>query len=783
MAPLCGWLAGTAWHLQGSELASAATLAGWGLGAMLAVVLAGRCREGHGWSRGGLLWVAGFGLAIAVCGVRAHWQLEQRLPERLEGVELLLEADVAAMPQRTDTGWRLQLDHPQAWTRDPGGQRLAVDVPARLMLSWYLGPSAPESVAAQPIAGDRWRWSVRLHRPRGLSNPGGFDYELWLWERGIGAVGSVRASGPPPERLSAGWGHPIERLRQASRDAIDQALRGVSAAGVIAALVLGDQAAIDRPDWDLFRVTGVAHLMAISGLHITMFSWLATAWIGWLWRRSARLCLAWPAPQAALLAGLVLASGYALFSGWAIPAQRTICMLAVVTLLRCSGLRWPWWQTWVLTAAVVVAVDPWAMLQAGFWLSFVAVGVLFASTGPSTGEGWRGVAWRLLREQMVITLALAPLTLLLFQQVSVVGLLANLIAIPWVTCVITPLAMMGLAWAPLWQFAAVSVEVLMAVLRPLGAWPGAVFEAAAAPWPLPALALLGGVLLVLRLPWRWRAWAVPLCLPALLWQSPRPAPGAFELVAADIGQGNAVLVRTATHALLYDAGPRYSPDSDAGARVLVPMLRHAGERLDRVVISHRDSDHAGGAAAVLTASPGARLLASLEPEHPLWAMAPGEPCEAGQRWVWDDVRFEVLHPPAVGVGAGALKPNTVSCVLKVSAGGRAALLTGDIERAQESALVASGAVLDADVLLVPHHGSRSSSSEAFIDAVRPRQAWIQAGHRNRYGHPAPDVVERYRSRGIAIMATTACGQARWSSTAPEEVRCHRALARRYWHAP
>lgn len=780
MAPLCGWLAGTAWHLQGSELASATALAGGCLGALGCLAIFGRR------TRGGLrhlLWMAvGFALAYSLCGLRAHGPLAQRLPASLEGVDLRLEADVATMPQRTDTGWRLQLAETQAWRRDAEGREQPVRVPPHVMLSWYLAPDTQDGTGPQPRAGDRWRWSARLYRPRGLSNPGGFDYELWLWERGIGATGSVRASGAPPERLTRGWSYPVERLRQASRDAIDQALQDSPASGVIAALVLGDQAAIDRPDWDLFRATGVAHLMAISGLHITMFAWLATAWVGWLWRRSARLCLAWPAPQAALLAGLTLASGYALFSGWAIPAQRTVCMLAVVTLLRCSGLRWPWWQTWMLTAAVVVAVDPWAMLQAGFWLSFVAVGVLFASTAPTPGEGLRRGAWRLLREQMVITLALAPLTLLLFQQVSVVGLLANLIAIPWVTCVITPLAMMGLAWAPLWQLAAVAVDALMAVLRPLGAWPGAVFEAAAAPWPLPALALLGGVLLVLRLPWRWRVWAVPLCLPALFWQSPRPAPGTFELVAADIGQGNAVLVRTATHALLYDAGPRYSPDSDAGARVLVPWLRHAGERLDRLVISHRDSDHAGGAAAVLTASPGVRLLASLEPGHVLWSMAPGDACEAGQRWVWDEVRFEVLHPPAVPGGLGALKPNTVSCVLRVSAGGRAALLTGDIERAQELALVASGAVLDADVLLVPHHGSRSSSSEAFIDAVRPRQAWIQAGHRNRYGHPAPDVVERYRARGISIMATTACGQARWSSTAPDEVGCHRALARRYWHA-
>ena len=391
----------------------------------------------------------------------------------------------------------------------------------------------------------------------------------------------------------------------------------------------------------------------------------------------------------------------------------------------------------------------------------------------------------------MVTLALTPLTLLLFGQVSLVGFVANLLAIPWVTLVVTPLALAGVLWAPLWSLAAMALQPLAAFLQWLAAWPLAVAFVPMAPLWAGVAAVVGGALLAMRVPWAVRALALPLLLPALWWQPVRPAPGQFELLAADIGQGNAVLVRTATHALLYDAGPRFSRESDAGHRVLVPLLRALGERLDLLMLSHRDSDHTGGAAAVLAQQPQAALTGSIEAEHELQALRPATPCVAGQRWDWDGVAFEVLYP-AAGQGttaaagkasAPAVRTNAASCVLRIATLGAApavALLVGDIEQAQEQALVARAAPLAADVLLVPHHGSKTSSSAPFLDAVQPRTALVQAGYRNRFGHPAPEVLGRYQERDIRVVESARCGAATWRSVQPLQVRCERDAGRRYW---
>ena len=659
---------------------------------------------------------------------------------------------------------------------------------------------------------ERWQMTVRLKAPHGNSNPHGFDYELWLWEQGIQATGYVRA-GPhdaPPRKLSGHWRYPVERARQSVREAIYERVENRQLAGVLAALVVGDQNAIERVDWDVFRATGVAHLMSISGLHITMFAWVASLLVAGLWRRSARLtprlCLALPAGSAGALGGLLLAALYALFSGWGVPAQRTIWMLATVVLLRQSGRQWPWPQVWLMAMAVVVALDPWALMQAGFWLSFVAVGVLFATDSGANGARQAGakgqfdskstvspwfLPWwlakpasgllRSAREQWIVTLALTPLSLLLFNQVSLVGLLANAVAIPWVTLLVTPLAMLGVLYAPIWNAAAWTVGLLALFLQWLAGWPLASVSVAAAPVWCAVAGVLGGGLIAMRLPLHWRALGIPLLLPVLLWQPAQVEPGQFELLAADIGQGNAVLVRTARHTLLYDAGPRFSRESDAGNRVLVPLLRALGERIDMLMLSHRDSDHVGGAAAVLAMQPQASLLSSIEDAHELQSLRKSTRCMAGQRWVWDGVAFEVLHPAASDYQRDQ-KSNAMSCVLRVSNGARTALLAGDIEAPQERRLVADEpARLKADFLLVPHHGSKTSSSAAFLDAVQPPLALAQAGYRNRFGHPVASVVSRYDERGIRLIRSAQCGAAGWQSLKPAQVSCQREIGQRYWN--
>jgi len=371
----------------------------------------------------------------------------------------------------------------------------------------------------------------------------------------------------------------LARLRQQVRERIDARLvndgssdseadmgAGPGVAGLLAALVVGDQAAIEHGDWEAFRATGLAHLVSISGLHITMFAWAAVALVGWMWRRSERLCLWFPAPRAALLGGVALACVYAAFSGWGIPAQRTCAMLFLFGAVRWLGLRWPWPMVWSIAAALVVALDPWGLLQAGFWLSFWAVAILFASDGARdparSGDGpyWRRMLRQvraLAHEQWVVTLALAPLTLFIFGQVSLVGLVANLLAVPWVTLVLTPLAMAGVILPPLWDAAALAGQLFLAAARWLAAWPGAALAMPLAPWWLLLTGLVGAVALVL--PWRpaLRCAGLPLVACMVLWQPPPAPPGEFTLLAADIGQGNAVLVQTAHHALLYDSGTRY----------------------------------------------------------------------------------------------------------------------------------------------------------------------------------------------------------------------------------
>ena len=496
--------------------------------------------------------------------------------------------------------------------------------------------------------------------------------------------------------------------------------------------------------------------------------------------------MALPAPHAALAGGVLLATAYAVFSGWGVPAQRTCLMLATVAALRLCGLRWPWPHVWMLACAVVVACDPWALLQPGFWLSFVAVGVLFASNlgavyaHPEGAEGLKNYIFSGLREQWVVTLALTPLTLLLFGQVSVVGLLANAVAIPWMTLLVTPLALLGVVWPPVWELAAAAVNILLVYLQWLAAWPWASIALAMPPLWAGVVGMIGGVVLVLPWGWQMRLMGVPLLLPVLLWQAPLPPHGAFELLAADVGQGNAVLVRTAGHALLYDAGPRYSLESDAGHRVLVPLLQALHTQLDTLVLSHRDTDHVGGAPAVLAMQPYAQVLSSIAADNPLQALRPAQRCEAGQHWEWDGVAFDVLHPQAADY-ATAAKPNALSCVLRVSNRLQTALLVGDIEQSQEARLVASGAPLKAQVLLVPHHGSKTSSSPAFLDAVAPQWALVQSSYRNRFAHPAAPVLERYQERHIAVLDSPHCGAATWRSTVPQEVLCVREQERRYWH--
>ena len=556
-----------------------------------------------------------------------------------------------------------------------------------------------------------------------------------------------------------------------------------SSAGILVALLAGDQASIPSADWETFRLTGVAHLVSVSGVHVTMFAWMAIWLVARCWRAIGAvrpgLFLRVPTFVAAQIGGLTLAAAYAAFSGWGVPSQRTVLMLGALVVLRLSGRRWPWPVVWLFAMAVVVAVDPWALLQPGFWLSFVAVGVLFASSVPGQGASaaspLRSQVLDLLRTQAVVTVALAPLTLWLFGEFSVVGLLANLPAIPFVTLWLTPLAMLGSVVPGLWSVAAVSAEGLMVWLEWLAQWPWATVQRPMLPAALAVFAAVGGALLVWRGPRSLRLWGLALLWPSFALSPTRPAQGEFELIAPDIGQGTAVVVRTQHHTLLYDTGPPLGARATAAQRVLIPGLNARGDRLNRVFVSHGDSDHASGVEHIALAFPRADWMASFDLP---W---PASVCASGQHWTWDGVLFEVLHPRPVDYGTG-LSDNAMSCVLKVTAAGGSALLAGDITVAEETRLALDAPELRADLLVAAHHGSHSSSGPVWLNTVQPRWVVIQAGHRNRYGHPSPQVTRRLQARDIPWFASPACGEFRWSSHAPAQPECHRTAARRYWHS-
>ncbi|HYH40521.1 MAG TPA: DNA internalization-related competence protein ComEC/Rec2 [Burkholderiales bacterium] len=724
---------------------------------------------------------AGSAVAILACAAgffwaaaAAHLRMADALPHEWEGRDIEVVGVISSLPQPYEQSVRFEFDVEQVLT-------FGARVPRRIVLSWWGRVGALPQVRA----GERWRLGVRLKRPHGMANPHGFDYEAWLLERGVRATGHVRPRGTA-ERTAAMVHRPgywVERVRENLRARILAALDGRPYAGVIAALAVGDQRAIPAHQWQTFTRTGVNHLMSISGLHVTMVSGLAYALALWLWRRSARLTLRLPAAKAAALAGVAAAFLYTLLAGFAVPAQRTLYMVCVVAVALWCGLRSQ--ASVVLAAAllVVLLIDPWAISSAGFWLSFGAVAaILLVMVNRVAQPGWLS-GW--VHTQTAVTVALLPLLLALFQQVSLISPIANAFAIPLVGLAVVPLALAGmvLPFDAVLHLAHLLMAGCMIALEWMSALPDAVWQQhAPVAWTLP-VGIAGALWLMLPrgMPGRWLGTLA--CLPLFLVTPPALRPGEVHVAVLDVGQGLAVVVRTAHHALLYDAGPAFGPGADSGNRIVAPYLRAVGvRRLDGMIVSHDDLDHAGGAASVLQALPVTWLGTSLPDMDPLPLLADAAfRCEAGQSWMWDDVRFDVLHPGRESHDQKS-RENDRSCVLRLAAPGGTVVLPGDIERRAEEALLAKGSDLFANVLVAPHHGSRTSSTSTFIDAVRPQTVIFPAGYRNRFGHPHPDVVQRYRDAGSAIHRTDRDG-AVLVNVSPEgavTVDRWRALHRRYW---
>jgi competence protein ComEC len=705
----------------------------------------------------GLLWAVAF----------ATQRVQEQLPRELEGQDLTLEGRVAALPE--SEGGRVRFEFRVLRVISPAGVR----VPGKLRLNWY----DPKQV---PRGGERWRLTVRLKRPHGMWNPGGMDYELWLFAQNLRAIGYVRDSSTNARLEPANPWHPAV-WRQAVSERISWALPASPFQGVIRALVMGADEDIDSAQWEVLRRTGTAHLIAISGSHVSLIALLAYGVAAVL--AASLHVVRWSPPRLAASAAILAALVYSALAGFAIPTLRALIMITIAMGAIIAQRNSRSTYTLALALAAVVLCDPCAVLAPGFWLSFGAVAFILYRLSPLCRQPgfWRG----LLSINWATALGLAPLLLLFFGQISLIAPVANLFAVPVLGLLIIPLALTATLVLFLWPAAGKSlldlVETLVAwawkALEGLAQLPFAQWQHAPPGFPWILLGLCGATLLLLPrgIPGRWLG--LFLLLPALTRSPEKIAPDQYRLTLLDVGQGLASVIETRHHTLVFDTGPRFSDRFDTGSAVIEPFLRHRGiDRIDTLVVSHGDNDHSGGAEALLQRIAVTAVLSSV-PERFTRVNAYG--CKAGQSWEWDGVRFEMLWPIEPSPSG-----NDGSCVLRVSATQGSALLTGDIgQRAETGLVMRYGDHLQSTVVVAPHHGSKTSSSPAFVAKVRPRIVLFPVGYRNRYGFPRAEVVERYRRTDASIWDTATGGAITVHSDREGRlaVSSYRQTHRRYWH--
>ena len=731
-------------------------------------------------------------LAVLASGLgfyHAAWHAQQRLAislhEEWQGRDIAVIGVVAELPRSHPQGLHFSFDVEEILTPQ-------ANVPPHIYLSTY------REKASAPLAlhaGERWKLTLRLKQPHGGSNPHGFDFELWALENNVRALGYVHNKGNNVriDTQARGLSYRIESWRVTVRDKFQTALTNAPYAGVLSALAIGDQSSISQAQWQVFTRTGVNHLMSISGLHITMLASLGFALTYWLWRRSVRLTLILPARKSAALVALLVALCYALLSGFAVPAQRTVYMVGAVAIALFLNRNFSLGQILAIALLGVLIPDPWAVMSPGFWLSFGAVSlILYVTAYRLKPSHWLMEYGKV---QWAMTIGLIPMLLGLFQQVSLVSPIANAFAIPLVSLIVVPLALLGAVlppyfsnWdVPLW-LAHGMMSWTMIFLEWLNDLPQAVWTQHAPPaWSI-AAGMLGVLVILLPkgFPARWLGFL--MLLPMFLNIPEPPVQDSVRLIIFDVGQGLAVAAQTRHHAILYDTGPNFSNGADSGNRILIPTLRAIGiSKLDGLILTHDDSDHTGGAASVMQAMPVSWLASSLPDEHPLMqAVTDKKRCTDGQTWQWDGVNFEMLHPDAGSYAMKNISDNNKGCVLRISIGDRHILLAADIEKESEQQLLKEHAdKLPSALLVVPHHGSMTSSTDEFIAAVHPEFAVFTVGYRNRFGHPKQQVVQRYALSGAKLLRSDEDGAILAEMNAQGmQVESYRKTHRRYWtHIP
>jgi len=696
----------------------------------------------------------------------AAWHLSHVFPKSLEGKPIVIEGVVVGLPTRWDTlqQFDVLVDHivqaPSDWPH-----------PGKITLRWYGDKRQPMKLLS---SGERWQFTVRLKRPRGFANPGSMDKEKLAFIRRISAEGQVVKQQATFLGRETGLVHGIHHIRAALKENIQALLSDPEKDGWIPALVLGTKEGIKPEDWRTLQNTGTAHLMAISGLHVGFVALLCFQLFrfGWAYLAPVRWIEQCPAPLVGAGGGMLGALAYAALAGLSVPTQRALIMVAcaMLALLRRRLIRT--WRVYWIAVLGVLLYDPFASLSIGFWLSFGAVGMmLYGLQHRFRSSGWW---WTYGRPQWIAFVGLLPLSLFGFGGISFVSPLANMLAIPWVSFLVVPLALIGTLLTPFntllakscLLFSNFNLTILRRILSWMSDWQWAFWSYSPSEHPLALLCAIVGVVWFLSpsgMPARWLGiiWGLPL----LLAKPNGVAFGEATVAVLDVDQGLSMVVDTQSHRLVFDTGATFGKHRDAGEQVVVPYLRHAGLQrgTDLVVISHVDSDHVGGLSSLLRGQT-VRALMTSEPEvlrHKVPEashFAEVFPCQAGQSWDWDGVHFEMLHP---SVDEKITKRNNRSCVLKISTAQHSFLMTGDIEAPIERQLLASKfrGQLSATIIAVPHHGSKSSSSPGFIRQVNPQYAVVSAGYLNRYRHPRPEVVKRYQALGTHWISTVDAGAA------------------------
>jgi len=684
---------------------------------------------------GSLVWLRYWREVFFVSGVLwavvfASSRMCDRLPEQLAGQDIQVQGYIADLPEHESNHVRFNFNVVES----------AKQVPNKLRLTWYY----PDQTIK---AGQDWSFTVRLKRPHGTNNPGGFDYERWLFLEGIGATGYVRTK-PEPKLLDSGSTKTSLLVwRQHIADQLEQILASSGSLPLIKALTIGDGNSLSPLQWDIFRRTGTTHLMVISGSHIGLVAGLVYLLTIRLWAWSG--ILAWSPQKVAAILALVTAIFYAGLTGFSVPAQRSALMITIAMIAIIQQRNTRPYPILAVALFAVLLVDPLVVLSAGFWLSFIAVSLIIYSIAGRLGKPgfFRGG----IKINWVTSVGLAPLLLFFFQQVSLIAPLANLIAVPIISLLIVPLALLAtiimfitpIVAAKLFFVVDMALQGLWWILVQLAALPLSTFNHTQPSWWALGFAVPGLLLLFAPkgIPFRWLG--LIMLFPLAFTESSKIAPGVFKMTLLDVGQGLAAVVQTANHVLVYDTGAKFSATSDMGQSVIVPFLRSQGiDKIDTLIVSHGDNDHIGGSTSLMASTHTEKLLTSVPQQ--LSTYSPIQ-CKSGQSWSWDNIKFSILSPKI----ANLLSDNDNSCVLQIQAQEGTALLTGDIEAAAESWLVETYKdKLKADVLVAPHHGSQTSSTSAFLKAVKPRVILIPAGYRNQFGHPHEEVLQRYRDMNI-----------------------------------